>query len=219
MPKKIDFKVTSIAADIIAMIGSLVSRRAAIRKDTHVTAVSCVMHAIVHGDVSLATRLLQASEHAGVALRKWFIAKGPFQWVEQESTNDKGKAVKKMGFKLNKDTIDSFKAKLAKDEPGLVTSLMAEDYHDFDPPKVFEGFDVLDVLGKLLKQAGQVKKNKEKAEHENTKLDELPAIAKLYRELREARDATANPSDEGNASGTAIVVETTLANAEVQGTA
>jgi hypothetical protein len=54
----------------------------------HETAVQCLAHAEAHGDVRLATRLIEAMPKSGraEALKFWFSEFGPLVWVSQKET-------------------------------------------------------------------------------------------------------------------------------------
>lgn len=73
-------------ADVIAkMIASIGKRGKALDKDVHIAAVSCLVHADKHGDITLANKLIEAlpASQRKNALRDWFLAFGKFNYDTQ----------------------------------------------------------------------------------------------------------------------------------------
>jgi len=81
-PKAPAFKVLEGAQAINTAITGLQRRGKAYEKDLHIAAVSVLNHAQAHGDVTLATKLVDALPGLTRknALRDWLIAFGPFKY-------------------------------------------------------------------------------------------------------------------------------------------
>lgn len=65
-------------AEILKAIGSIVKQAAKITRDVQACAVECVIHAVLHGDVTLADQLVDALGKQGrkASLRAWFELNG-----------------------------------------------------------------------------------------------------------------------------------------------
>ena len=79
---KIEIKLLDGSTAINTAIDSIKTRGKSLEKDIHVAAVSCLVHADKHGDITLAEKLVQAvpSLARKNALRDWFIAHGKFNY-------------------------------------------------------------------------------------------------------------------------------------------
>ena len=79
---KATFKIIDGAKAIDTAIKSINTRGKSLERDIHVAAVSCLVHADKHGDVTLAQKLVDAvpSLARKNALRDWFIAHGKFDY-------------------------------------------------------------------------------------------------------------------------------------------
>lgn len=86
--KKITVTVLTGTDAINAAITSIAKRGKALDKDIHAAAVSTMVHADKHGDVTLANKLIEAlpSTARKNALRYWFIAFGRFTYNTEGKT-------------------------------------------------------------------------------------------------------------------------------------
>lgn len=73
---------------IVKLIGSIGTRSANLKKDIQEAAVSVVGHALLHGDVTLASRLVEAcgSGARRDSLVKWLEIHGPFAYDKKKKT-------------------------------------------------------------------------------------------------------------------------------------
>ena len=83
---KATFKIIESAKAIDTAIKSIATRGKSLERDIHVAAVSCLVHADKHGDVTLAQKLVEAvpSLARKNALRDWFMAHGKFGYSMEE---------------------------------------------------------------------------------------------------------------------------------------
>lgn len=88
MTKATKMKILTGAAAINAAITSIAKRGKAFDKDVHIAAVSTLMHADQHGDITLAQKLVDAlpASQRKNALRDWFLAFGKFGYDQQNKT-------------------------------------------------------------------------------------------------------------------------------------
>lgn len=159
MPKSAGFKVTDDGKVIRAMVDTCIKVSNKLADDLHVTMVSLVLPAVLHGDVSEATRLVNGidhqdkhgdkSSHRKSAMIAWLQAYGPFKW---SVSKDKNKNTIKQ-FNLNKETREQFLADLKKDKAAFIKARMDETFWALTPAKEFKGFDFMKQLGMLISQA------------------------------------------------------------------
>lgn len=101
MEKKTSLKLLTGATAINTAINSIQNRSKKLAQDIHVCAVSCLMHADQHGDITLAARLVQALPDMTRknALLDWLQAFGKFGWDADAKalTFDKTKKTNKEG--------------------------------------------------------------------------------------------------------------------------
>lgn len=76
------FKLLTGATAINTAITSIQTRGKSLERDIHIAAVSCLNHAELHGDITLAEKLVQAIPQLARrnALRDWFLAHGKFSY-------------------------------------------------------------------------------------------------------------------------------------------
>lgn len=151
--KATKFIIIEGKTNIDKLIASLQARGKKYEQELHQCAVSCLNHAGLHGDITLAQKLLSAipSGMRKNALRDWFIAMGKFTWNSETKTLD----------------FDKQKATLL--EEAIVTP-----FWTFKPEAEYVPFDLTKAINALLAKA---KKAQEKGEVVPT--DKLEAIAKI----------------------------------------
>lgn len=144
-------------AKIKALITSIGRAAAKLRKDIQTAAVECLIHAVQHGDVTLADNLIEAVGKGTrkASLRAWFELNGPF--VVQTGKGTFG--------------LDAKKAKKLRTEPeaDLRARLLDVPWEDAAPePKPVSVLDVsvqfdkfLDRLNKLANEPGVQVRNRE----------------------------------------------------------
>ena len=165
------------AKDIIsATKETLASMNERIRKDTlKLTAVidlaaAChVVHAIKHGNVTPARNLLGAlaagkdSLFRTNALVSFFEANGPFVYNKETETVD-----------YDKSRAKAFKDAFNADKLGFATKLMTEPFYKLKPQSVYEGFNLMAEIKKLVKKAEKTAKK-----HGNDKRTDLTGLKEL----------------------------------------
>jgi hypothetical protein len=84
----VQIKIITGADAIGKAIASLAKRGKAFDKDVHIAAMSCLIHADKHGDITLANKLIDAlpASQRKNALRDWFLAFGKFNYDQQNKT-------------------------------------------------------------------------------------------------------------------------------------
>ena len=130
MSKAFKFEVTKDGKLIIKMNGNLSERNKSMMADAHITAVSCVLHAVyaVDGTTTPGAQLCEVfkQDERVNALKRWFETVGPFKYKA-------GKDNKDFTFVLDKARIDSFRA---RDEAELTRELLeGKTFWELVPPK------------------------------------------------------------------------------------
>ncbi len=143
------------ARQIAAKIRGLSTRTAKISDEVHVVACHVAMHAIVHGDVRLATNLV-TSLHRGLSrkdLVRWLSANAPMRW------DNKGTC-----FKFQKKRRDQFDA--SNPEELLSMLLNGPKWYDTAPSERQLGpVDVKALLAGILKRADRAKEEGREVKH------------------------------------------------------
>jgi hypothetical protein len=126
------FKYIEGAKAIDTAIKSIATRGKSLERDIHVAAVSCLMHADMHGDVTLAQKLVEAvpSLTRKNALRDWFQAHGKFGYDVQGKT-------------------------LTFDKKGntLLDAAIATPFWEFKQETAYNGFNIEAAVLQLVKRA------------------------------------------------------------------
>ena len=150
------FKLVEGASNITKLIVSVTTRGKKLEADIHLAAVSTLNHAGLHGDITLANRLLDGLPNSTRknALREWYLAFGKFQWDEEN---------KALAYNKAKQT--------------MLEEAIATPFWDFKPEVAFKP---LDIAGSLLSFLHRVESATAKGQ-EFTE-DEL-AVVKAVREM------------------------------------
>lgn len=133
--KATPIKLLTGAAAISTAITSLAARGKRYETDLHIAAVSTLNHAILHGDVTLANKLITAlgkSQRVN-ALRDWFINFGPFSY---DATN------KTMAHVKGSNKTD-------------LTAAMAMPFWEFKQEAAYVPFDFQAAILTLVKRAAK----------------------------------------------------------------
>lgn len=151
------WKVTDEQKVIKEMLGAIGSSSAFLRNTVNTCAMSCVLHAVKHGNVTPATQLLEKLGDGWRlnALRHWFLAYGPFRWdVEEEA------------FYLHKGSREQYQAELSANSETFVGKMDSCPFWEFKPEAKFVGFDLKRELERLKAKAekaeGETDENKKK---------------------------------------------------------
>lgn len=147
------FKMLEGAKAIDTAIKSISTRGKTLERDIHVAAVSSLNHAELHGDITLAQKLVDAVPTMARknALRDWFLAHGKFSYDVENKTL----TFNKKGVTLLQEAIDT-------------------PFWAFKPEPEYTPFDINAAVAHLLKRA---EKAVEKGEKVPTQ--KLEALRKL----------------------------------------
>lgn len=153
MTKKTAFKMIEGAKAIDTAIKSIATRGKTLERDIHVAAVSSLNHAELHGDITLAQKLVDAVPTMARknALRDWFLAHGKFSYDVENKTL----TFNKKGVTLLQEAIDT-------------------PFWEFKPEPEYKPFDINAAVQQLVARA---EKAVEKGEKVPT--DKLEALRKL----------------------------------------
>ena len=151
---KVELKLLTGASAINTAIASISKRGKSLEKDIHVAAVSCLIHADKHGDITLAEKLVQAvpSLARKNALRDWFIAHGKFDYD-----------AKAKQFKFDKASTT------------LVEEATVTPFWQFKPEVEYKPFDLDAAIQNTLKRALKAVENGDTVDM--AKLESLRKIA------------------------------------------
>ena len=122
---------------ILKAIGAIGRTTAKLTKDVQATAVDCVVHAVLHGDVTLADQLVDALGKQGrkASLRAWFELNGCMFVAKGSKTF----------------SYDKFHKLGKADTPELREALMAKPWErsetDFNPVKRYSFWPEITPLG------------------------------------------------------------------------
>lgn len=152
-------------ADLIKLIDSIATRGKKLDKDIHQAAVSSLVHAAQHGDITVAVRLTEALPKSGRknALIAWLTSFGPFALGE--------------GNKLV--------YKKLEDGQLNVQAASAEPFWEFAPEPAYVPFDLKAQIEKLI---GKAEKAAADPEHAAENAVDL-AVVSLLKRIVEANDA------------------------------
>lgn len=143
------------AKQIAAKIRGLSTRSAKLSDEVHVIACNVAVHAIVHGDVRLATNLV-TSLHRGLSRRdlvKWLQTNAPMRWDNKAAQ-----------FKFQKRRRDQFDA--SNPEELLEMLLNGPKWYDTAPSERQLGpVDVKALLAGILKRADRAREEGREVKH------------------------------------------------------
>lgn len=136
--KPVKIKFLTGAESINAAISSIAKRGKGLNKDIHIAAVSTLIHADKHGDITLANRLVEALPETmrKNALRDWYLAFGKFDYDAQ-----------------NKVLIAKMQAVTNTQEA------MAKPFWKFKPEAEYVPFNAVKEVNRLLKRIDNAKTN------------------------------------------------------------
>jgi hypothetical protein len=114
-------------AQILKNIGAIGRASKKLTTDIQTCAVACAVHAVKHGDVTLADQLVDAVGKAvrRASLRAWFERQGPFYLPKGKDKfaydSDKAKALRELSDAELTETLDALKWEEAKPEEPVVS--------------------------------------------------------------------------------------------------
>jgi uncharacterized beta-barrel protein YwiB (DUF1934 family) len=145
----------------------------------HVAAVTCAMHAIEHGDVTMAQNFLSGLDNAGknalrlASLKQWFISdRCPFKW---------GKHGGVATVVYDKVKADKLHQAYDADPEAFVQDMAEVPFYMENKEPEFKGFDLLKALNTAIARAEKMQtEHPDDARVDVTGLDDVKAIvAKL----------------------------------------
>ena len=156
-------------AQILKQIGSIGRASAKLTKDIQATATACALHALKHGDVTLADQLVEALGKGmrRASLRAWFETNTPMFIA-------KGK---------DKFSFDSERAKTMRllDVAELESNLMSLAWEEAKPEeKVVSVFDVSEAFDKFMKRIDSMTKDSEMTVRNRQLIDFLSSASADY---------------------------------------
>lgn len=160
-------QVTDVGAALDKAIKSISQRMGTVRRDIAIAAASCVLHTVQHGNITVATQLVDAVKGMRQnALRDWFLAFGPYDWDEENEV-----------FKLSRDKRETIRSRIARDGNtiGFAKAMLSEPFWEWKPEPVFKPFNLRETL---LRALGQATKRASKADERDdlTGIDDLRAF-------------------------------------------
>jgi len=194
---QVTFEVTLNKDKILAMIGAVKSRSAALIADIQIAGVSSVLHAALHGDTTYVTKLDEALG-AGwymATFRKWAMNTGVVAY--QLANKAEGKTA---GYVYSKDGAAKVKASYESDADKTTADLLGAKWQEAKREPPFEGFDDVAALARIVKKAREVAADPDKSKHPKTKVDLefISSIEGLIEGQKLARSA--NPTVEADAT-------------------
>ncbi len=182
-----DFQATSDGQKIGKGIKKFGDMVAGAGKLGHALAASVSVHATLHGDTTLADRLIKACDEIvrKSPMKIWLIKNGPFVWSTEEKR-----------FTLSTEKQATLKAEIAKDGEAAVLKRLCDikDAWQAEPEKDFQGFDVLALLQKIKKKGTKIADDSETMTKYADKIDVrgMDVIDRAIQEIVEQRKATVN---------------------------
>lgn len=172
---------TTDSATIKHMVGCIAKDRVHFERLVSATAASVVMHAVMHGDVTLADRFCEGlvmslgGQLKGKSktmirtneLRAWFVKSGPFTFNQEAGT-----------FGLSKDRRIKLKAEMDKSVKDFGKNLITNSFWVVKPEPEFKGFDFDAELQKIIAKARKYAKDEKKKD--KTKLGHIDDVAKFF---------------------------------------
>lgn len=139
MSKSTTLALYNTAAEITKAIASIQKRGVTLQNDIHKTALSCLKHVEMHGDITLANRLLDAMPGMGRknALADWFVAFGKFTASEDEKNG-------LLAYSSDKET--------------MLSEATATPFWEFKPEPKWVPFDFDKAVTAVLKKAETARK-------------------------------------------------------------
>lgn len=189
--EKQEKQITSMANEAIKLgsaKGGFKSLIDKIRNDTrklmeniNLCAASCIVHGVVHGQVTPMNDLINAMGDGlrANAMRKFFEGCGPVTWDDED---------KRLVYDRSKAT--ALKRDYNKDKVKFTSALVREPYYKFSPPAPYAGFNLVEELERLIKRAedapSALNKAKEKGREIEGKVDinGLDKVKKVYHALQ-----------------------------------
>jgi hypothetical protein len=124
-------------------------------------APACVEHAIVQGNTTPLTELYKAlgpDSRRNDAFVKWCLEFAPVRWIEGKDEGG-GKALGSFG--IDKKRTDEFKAKLAEDRIGYLSSLIKLPFWDFVKEPPVKPFSLIAIMEAAVSRAKKRRDNPE----------------------------------------------------------
>lgn len=157
----------------------------------HQLAASVAVHAAIHGDTTLADRLITACDEGfrKNVIKAWLIANGPFIWKKKDGD-------KPARFGLDDAKRETLAAEVKSEGEAKTLKRLAELPNAWrsKPEKDFQGFDPLILLQRMFKKGKAIEGDSELRREHESKIDlrGLNVIERAIEEIVEQRKAAAN---------------------------
>ena len=148
-------------------------RKAGVAADLHTLVVSCICHAVAHGDTTYINKLDEAAQDGTdvrgktasslhlSGMREFFVEYGPVRWVRADRKNNKPEH-----FAYDKAKAETLQAQYKANPDGFRDSLLGTPFWRLKSQKEFEGFNLRRILNAALSRIERIKKDPDKATHE-----------------------------------------------------
>lgn len=179
---------TDDGATLSRMVDTTIAAAHKMMPMLHMTAVSCVLHVIKHGDPIHMVRFFNGIGKAvrREALAKYFIAFAGVKFVKADSKTGKDNS-----FVVDTKTRDAVVERYSADPEGYRDNLIAKKFWEVEPEKLFNKFDLLAQIEALVEKAELYKKGKKRdgsdlTEEELEKIN-LVGLVTIKNALKSAR--------------------------------
>jgi hypothetical protein len=154
---------------ILKAIGSIGRASLKLNKEIQSAAVSCVMHAVAHGDVTLADQLVDA---CGKGVRRDSLR----AWFEKEGAMVVNTATKKFG--LDKERMKGLRGRVANE---LAVELLDKPWDEAKrEPEVISVIDIDEQLDKFMARINKLTKDAAITVKNRELLDRLNVLSSTY---------------------------------------
>lgn len=177
---------TTNAKQLSKNIAMFAKARKAVANSMHTLAVSCICHAIEHGDVTLINKLDHACrdgmDNRGrtasavhlSGLREYLVDMGPVKWVRKDKKTGKDEH-----FAYDPAKQATLKSTYDEDKDSFAKKLLDTPFYAIKGQKEFEGFDLPRILRSALSRLKKVKEDAEKAGHPKNNFDGAEELTKI----------------------------------------
>jgi hypothetical protein len=182
MSKDLFKSLTTDGASIKAMLASISTTMAEMKQFTQIAFASCIMHAVKHGDTTLANIAQDAIDAIGDALRTnavraYFVANGPFYYNEES---------KKLRYSKQKAAV--LRAEFEKGEAAFGTKIMANHWTTYKPETPFQGYSLVGKIKALIAKAEKDLKESDRADKVRDADEKTLTSLKAYLEQFDVSD-------------------------------
>lgn len=139
--------LTTEGVVIKSMLANLAATTAELKLHSQIAFASCIMHAMKHGDTTLANVAQDAIDAIGDAVRtnavrEYFVKVGPFYYDED---------TKKLRY--SKQKAAALRPEFEADQAKFGTKIMSKHWTEFKPEAPFQGYSLIGKMKADLKKA------------------------------------------------------------------